>query len=165
MDDVARLQLQKMISANNVEDHTDRIRQLKHSPKLIEDIRTLQKLKLICKNDLVKVHAEAVTQCKFLYDNYTDIYNKVKNDEIDLNLLNQFLNVLQQIEEGKVDQHEGSFMVGTILKELYIDSALKKGDKLDAQHAAEQVKEEPRTPSVNLSWSDFKGSFGKEKTD
>ena len=74
--------------------------------------------------------------CSFLYTNYTDIYNKVKNDEIDLPLLNQFLNVLQRIENGEMDQHEGSYFVGKILKEIYIDSALKKADKLDKQRAA-----------------------------
>ena len=46
-------------------------------------------------------------------------------------MLNKFLNVLKQIEDGKIDQHEGSYMVGTILKEIYIDSALKKAEKTE----------------------------------
>jgi hypothetical protein len=154
MDDKSRLQLQKMIEANNVEDHTELIRELKHSHKLIADIRTLQQLKLKCNGDITQVHAKASSECEFLYTYYTDLYNKVKNDEIDLNLLNRFLNILQQIENGELDQHEGSFVVGTILKEIYIDSALKKGEKLDKIHNEE--KPTPIQPVRNITWNDYK---------
>ena len=41
MDDNARLQLQKMIKANNVEDQTELIRSLKHSLILRNDIELL----------------------------------------------------------------------------------------------------------------------------
>lgn len=154
MDDSQRLQLKKMIDANNTEDQTQAIRRLKHSQLLIEDIRALQQLKFKHKGDLLKVHDDAVTMCTFLYTNYTDIYNKVKNDEIDLPLLNQFLNVLQRIESGEMDQHEASYLIGTILKEIYIDSALKKADKLDKQRAAAAAVP---TAAVNkVSWREYK---------
>jgi len=45
MDDKARLQLQNMIKANNVEDQTTLIRDLKHSKILKNDIQTLLILK------------------------------------------------------------------------------------------------------------------------
>jgi len=154
MDDSQRLQLKKMIDANNTEDQTDVIRRLKHSNMLIEDIRTLQQLKFRHKGDLLKVHDDAVTMCTFLYTNYTDIYNKVKNDEIDLPLLNQFLNVLQRIESGEMDQHEASYLIGTILKEIYIDSALKKADKLDKQRAAAAAV--PTAVVNKVSWREYK---------
>ena len=38
---------------------------------------------------------------------------------------------LQAIEEGEIDQHEGSYEVGKLLKELYIDSALRRETKRD----------------------------------
>jgi hypothetical protein len=62
---------------------------------------------------------------------------------------------LQQIEEGQLDQHEGSFLVGTLLKELYIDSALKKAEKLDE---ANEAPVEPRKPEVNISWRQYKAN-------
>ena len=153
MNDDARLQLQKMITENNVEDQTSLIRKLKHSSQLAADIRALQQVKARFAGDKDAIHANGVQECNFLHTYYTDIYNKVKNDEIDLSLLNKFLNVLQRIENGEVDQHEGSFIVGTILKEIYIDSALKKGDKLDAEHATD---ERPASPTNNVSWAEFK---------
>mgnify|MGYP001394055938 CR=1 FL=1 len=159
MDDTQRLQLKQMIDANDVQDNTDKIRELKHSPKLIEDIRMLQQLKYKHKGDLEKVHEEGVNDCNFLFTNYSDIYNKVKNDEIDLKMLNQFLNVLQQVENGEMDQHEGSYHIGTLLKEIYIDSALKKGEKLDKQYGNNTVA--PAQPVNNISWKQFKQQNNK----
>jgi|UniRef100_A0A6C0IKB1 hypothetical protein len=154
MDDSQRLQLKKMIEVNNTQDNTENIRRLKHSNKLIEDIRTLQQLKFKHKGDLEKVQEDATNMCSFLHTNYTDIYNKVKNDEIDLPLLNQFLNVLQRIENNEMDQHEASYMIGSILKEIYIDSALKKADKLDQQRAAAAAV--PTAVVNKVSWKEYK---------
>ena len=159
MDDNARLQLQRMITENNVEDQTQLIRELKHSHKLAADIRALQQIKVRFAGNPQAIHENGVQECQFLHTYYTDIYNKVKNDEIDLNLLNRFLNVLRDIEDGKVDQHEGSFIVGTILKEIYIDSALKKANKLDAEHSENEQRSVE--PVNNISWTEFKKSYFK----
>ena len=59
----------------------------------------------------------------------------------------------KKIEDGELDQHEGSFMVGSILKELYIDSALKKSEKLDAMS---EKSPEPKRADVKISWNQFK---------
>jgi hypothetical protein len=100
-------------------------------------------------------------ECGFLFTNYTDIYNKVKKDEIDLIMLNKFLDVLKRIEDGELDQHEGSFLVGTILKEMYIDSALKKADKLNEKYEKENTEQLNRD-TVKISYSTYKSVFGKK---
>jgi hypothetical protein len=153
MDDKARLQLQKMIKANNVEDQTELIRDLKHSHLLQNDINNLIMLKAKYRNNQDKIHEEGMNECGFLFTYYTDIYNKIRKDEIDLKILNQFLNILRRIEDGEIDQHEGSFIIGTLLKELYVDSALRKADKLNQDEEEEIVQ--PREV-VNISWKDFK---------
>ena len=89
----------------------------------------------------------------FLFTNYTDIYNRIKNDEINIELLFNFLNVLSDIENGEINQHEGSFIVGKILKEIYIDSALKKAEKIDKIY--NNQKEEIIEP-INIYWKDWK---------
>jgi hypothetical protein len=153
MDDKARLQLQKMIKANNVEDQTELIRELKHSHLLQNDINNLIMLKAKYRNNQDKINEEGMTECGFLFTYYTDIYNKIRKDEIDLKILNQFLNVLRRIEDGELDQHEGSFVIGTLLKEMYVDSALRKAAKLNENQEQEYI--EPREV-VNISWRDFK---------
>ena len=152
MDDKQRLQLQKMIKENNVEDQTELIRNLKHSHILQREINTMILLKAKYRNDTDKIHFECINECNFLFTYYTDIYNKIRKDEIDLNILNKFLNVLRRIEDGEIDQHEGSFLVGTLLKELYIDSALRKADKLNADDDKPEVQRE----TINISWKQFK---------
>ena len=153
MDDNQKLHLSNMIKANNVEDQTALIRQLKHSIILRNEINNLIMIKAKYRGDDEKIHNEAVSECNFLFTYYTDIFNKVRKDEIDINILNKFLDVLKRIEDGELDQHEGSFAVGTLLKELYIDSALKKAEKLD--ELAEK-KVEPKKPEVQISWKQFK---------
>jgi len=153
MDDKARLQLQKMIKANNVEDQTELILELKHSHLLQNDINNLIMLKAKHRNNQDKINEEGMSECGFLFTYYTDIYNKIRKDEIDLKILNQFLNILRRIEDGEIDQHEGSFIIGTLLKEMYVDSALRKAEKLNQDEKEEII--EPREV-VNISWKDFK---------
>ena len=153
MDDNQRLQLQNMIKANNVEDQTNLIRNLKHSELLRNEINNLIMIKAKYRDDAERIHLESMNECNFLFTYYTDIYNKVKKDEIDLSILHKFLDVLQSIERGELDQHEGSFRVGTLLKEMYIDSALKKANKLNQEQDA---PEEPTRPALNVSWKQYK---------
>jgi hypothetical protein len=153
MDDNQRLQLANMIKTNNVEDQTELIRNLRHSQVLRNEINNMILLRAKYRGDDEKIYNECVDECNFLFTYYTDIFNKIRKNEIDIGLLNKFLDVLRRIEEGELDQHEGSFLVGTILKELYVDSALKKAEKLD--ELAEK-KEEPKKAEVNISWSQFK---------
>lgn len=154
MDDKQRLQLASMIQTNSVEDQTELIRNLKHSQVLRNEINNMILIKAKYRGDDIKISEECINECGFLYTYYTDIFNKVKKDEIDIHILNKFLDVLRQIEEGQLDQHEGSFLVGTLLKELYVDSALKKADKLDAQ--AEKNIVESKRAENNVSWKQFK---------
>jgi len=153
MDDKQRLQLANMIKVNNVEDQTDLIRNLKHSQVLRNEINNMILVKAKYRGDTEKISEECMNECGFLYTYYTDIFNKVKKDEIDIGILNKFLDVLRKIEDGKLDQHEGSFLVGTLLKELYIDSAIKKADKLDEQS---EKTPEPKHAENKISWKQFK---------
>lgn len=157
MNDNQRLQLQNMIKANNVEDQTNLIRKLKHSEVLKNEINSLILLKAKCRNDISKIPELALTECNFLYTYYTDIFNKIKKDEIDLAILFQFIDVLKDIEDGHLDQHEGSFAVGTLLKKLYIDSALKKAEKLNEEHERTNTNPKPQMKDpINISWKTFK---------
>ena len=150
-----RLNLKKMINESDCDDNTDNIRRLKHSVLMRDDIRKLDTLKNTHadmknnKNDDFIVLCQ--NECKFLYANYTDIFNKLVKDELDLTIMTKLLTVLKLIEDSKVDQHEGSVMVGKILKELYVDSATKRLDNLDKEH-----EKEPMSEGKAISWKQFK---------
>lgn len=144
-----RLLLQKMIKANDVVDQTELIRKLKHSHLLATDINRLLQLKKENADD-----AEFIKECSFLFSQYTDIFNKLKKDELNLNILNRFLNVLRSIEDSEIDQHEGSFIVGSLLKEMYIDSALRKSAKLTTTPAAVDIE-----VYSNIGYSEYRKKY------
>ena len=154
-----RLQLEQMVKANDVEDKTSLIRSTKHSNKIRNDVALLEKLKNdnsdMYKNNFEKFDVLAVKECSFLFQNYTDIYNKVLKDEINTEILNKFLDALELIENGEVDQHEASVKVGAYLKELYVDSALKKAEKNDAK-AGEENSDQEVNEIVEISWGEYK---------
>ena len=146
-----KLQLSKMISENNITNNTDNIRTLKHSQLILKDVNHLLKLKKTNTKSEEEFSNQCFQECSFLSSKYTDIYNKLYKDELNLTILFKFLDELKKIEDGIVDQHEASFNVGKLLKQLYIDSALKKADKLN------KTDKKPEYKTVkNVSWRDFK---------
>lgn len=153
MDEKQKLQLQQMISENEVEDRTEQIRMLKHSSIIRQDVNELVLLKQRCK-DAEELNLEGMINCNFLFTYYTDIYNKIRKDEIDYLILFQFLDVLKKIEDGVLGQHDGSYEVGLLLKKLYIDSALKKADKLNALYG--DTDNTPARESLDISWKNYK---------
>ena len=160
MDKNARLQLQKMLKENDVLDQTELIRELKHSVIMKKEVNTLLELRRKYPRDEEALNMEGMIECSFLFNYYTDLYNKIRKNEIDVRILFQFIEVLEKIEDGILDQHEGSFMVGTLLKKIYVDSALKKADMLDEKN--NEVDSKPAPEPLKVSWKAFK-HLKKEK--
>lgn len=153
--DDERINLKNLLNrSEDAVDNTENIRKLKHSNLIAQDILKIQKLKSTFQsNDELVVLC--IEQCPFLYNKYTDIFNRILKDELDLSIMGKLLSVIQLIEEEKVDQHEGSVIVGKILKELYVDSALKRAGKLDEKYGSNE--EEPaKIEGKNISWKEFK---------
>jgi hypothetical protein len=148
-----RLDLKNMIDEMKCENNTEHIRNLKHSVLIRDDIRKIVNLKKQNVLPIEELSLLCQKETPFLHQNYTDIFNKIMKDEIDLVIMTKLLTVLKLIEDGKVDQHEGSVLVGKILKELYLDSAVKHADNLDKMYADEKVQ-----PIVGLeiSWKEYK---------
>jgi len=169
MDHLERLQLQKMIDANQVKDCTDDIREKKHSGLIAQDVKTLlnlkQKYKRLAQTNPNQFDAMCVSQCQFIFNHYTDIFNKVKKDEMNLEILSQLLHILKQIEDGQVDQHTGSFMVGKLMKEIYIDSALMRSEKLDKKHEGKGASAPVRPKPKNISYAAYKAKQQEKEHD
>lgn len=163
MDDNQRLQLQSMINENNVIDKTEMIRKIKHSSILRNEVNEMIQLKNIYKNNLSSpdFRDEAMSKCKFLFQYYTDIFNKLRKDELNVNMLFDFLDILEKIEKGQLDQHEASFKVGSILKNMYIDSAVKHAENMEAKDNENndpdlESTSTPKPKSKDISWKHFK---------
>ena len=160
LDKQQKLDLQSMIKANETEDVTEQIRKNKQSNLIRNDIKQLlflkQKYARLAKSNPNEFDKMCVTQCQFLFNNYTDIFNKIKTDTLNLTIMDKFLNILKRIEDGELDQHEGSYLVGQHLKELYIDSAMRNQQKMEANERKKKVQKKPTIPEKNISYKDFK---------
>jgi hypothetical protein len=147
-----RLNLKELLDQNDWQDNTESIRRVKHSTKIRDDVRRIENLKVSWdgQGDFLEI---CQNECSFLFNNYTDIFNKAVKNELDLTIMTKLLTILKLIEDEKVDQHNGSIMVGKILKELYIDSATKRMDRLDKEHHQEDI---PKVEPKSISWRDYK---------
>jgi len=144
-----------MIDETECENNTETIRQLKHSVLIRDDIRKIEKARAANPGISPACFFEMCQEeASFLYNRYMDIFSKVVKQEIDLVIMTRLLTVLKCIEDGKVDQHEGSVMFGKILKELYIDSAVKTADNLDKANAEPELA--PPEEGKAISWKDYK---------
>lgn len=151
-----KLELNNMIKAHNVQDMTENIREKKHSALIRNDVDVMVKLLKEYKHlDSETLDKMLESQCVFLFTKYTDIYNRLKKEELNLETMTKFLDILKKIEDSEVDQHEGAFLVGKYLKSIYIDSAIKRGEKLDAKYNTESDSLSPK----NITWKQFKQKF------
>jgi hypothetical protein len=156
------LNLKKLIQQSGDEyvDNTEEIRRLKHSLRLLDDMRQMERLKVEKKELFEDKRTEAKEEfrqlaarcCPFLFEKYTDIFNRLIRDELDIDILGKFLGVLHMIEESKINQEEGSVIIGKLLKEMYIDSAVRHGNHLDEEHdvPVQKVAGKP------ISWAEWK---------
>jgi hypothetical protein len=162
-----RLNLKKMLAQNqDYVDHTDDIRRLKHSGLLLDGMRDIEKLKRANIELRQNSPEQFMELCKstapLMYNLYTDLFNKLVNDELNLVIMVKLIRILELIENGQIDQNEGSVMVGKILKELYVDSAVRLGEKLDKTHNENTVQVE-KVKAKSISWNQWKqGNLTRE---
>ena len=161
MDTLDRLNLNKMIDANNVQDCTEEIRTKKHSKFIRDDVTRLislkQKYSRLAQSNPNQFDTMCVSQCSFLFNNYMEIFNKIKKDELNLKILHQLLDVLKDIEEGQLDQHAGAFEVGKLLKTMYIDSALIKAERIDKKTGEKMTVAKPKEKKI--TWAEYKAKL------
>lgn len=164
MNSVDRIQLERMIKENEVEDCTQDIKNKKHSNLIKDDVNKM----LFLKSKYNRLHLSnpkqfeqiIISQCKFLHTNYTDIFNKIMKDEMNLSTLFKMLEHLKTIENGDKNQHEASYEVGKLLKQIYIDSVLLKEQnektKQDKKNRNKKNKIKEAVKIKNISWNEFK---------
>jgi len=155
IDDETRLNFDNMLKESGASDNTSKIRKLKHSMKIREQVTIMMDIKKkysrLGKRGLEKM---IESKCTWLFTNYTNIFIKLKKGELSLTILDKFLSTLKDMEDGNMDQHEASVKIGQVLKELYIDSALQQEKKQNEKDKRNNKKY--KRPKNNLSWEQYK---------
>ena len=160
-----KIDLKKLIGKmEDYQDNTNGIREMKHSDDIRADILKMETLKteqaVLRKTDPVAFSQLCESECIFLFYKYTDIYNRLLKDELDLTIMEKALTVLKRIENSELDQQEGSVMVGKLFHEIYVDSALRRSANLDAAAATLEARSSsavpPKVPVKQISWKEYK---------
>ena len=150
MDDNLKKKLKEMVNEYDSEEKTETIRKEKNSKQLHQNVQIMLNLKTkygrLLKSNPQQFRKMAINKCNFLFTNFTNIFNRLIKGELDLSILFKMIQVLEKIENGEVDQHEGSAMIGMILKKLYVDPVITK----------KKVPKKPNFVNKNISWNDFK---------
>ena len=155
IDDETRLNFNNMLKESGVENNTDKIKKLKHSVKIREQVAIMMDIKKkYVRLDKKTIDNMIDNKCNWLFTNYTNIFNKLKKGQISLQILDKFLVILKSIEDGNCDQHEGSVKVGKLLKELYIDSAMRQ-EKQYVERANKKKKKSKKIKN-KLTWQEYK---------
>jgi hypothetical protein len=133
MDDTQRIELNRLLNEYNTEETTSKIRNLKHS-RLIKDcvikiIKCQKEFPRIYKNNKIMFKEMCVKRAGFLFNKYTNIFNKLVNNELNIDVLMEFIKILERIENNNIDQHEGSYEAGLLLKKLYLDGNINRDNK------------------------------------
>jgi hypothetical protein len=153
------LKLNDMIKEGDCVDNTDTIRQLKHSSLITQNLNTILRIKKkynqnIDQNigivDLKQLDEECLNECRFLFDNYTSIYNKLLRDQIDLKVFYKFLFYLKKIEDGELTFYQASYEIGTLLKNMYVDPIVEE---------KEREKENGNRNVKSISWDEYKSKL------
>ena len=156
-----KIDLKKLIgNMDDYEDNTAGIREMKHSSAIREDIRKMEELKRTKRGGMTEQAFSELceSECIFLFYKYTDIYKRLLRDEIDLRIMGKALDVLKKIEDGLIDQQEGSVIVGKLFHEIYVDSALRRSDNLDKAAAASEETSgtNPKNEGKIITWKEFR---------
>ena len=140
--------LSNMLKDTDFKDNTADIKRNKHSIKIQKDIHAYLSLKkkysTLQQNNNKLFKQKIINQCNFLYSNYKNIFNKLINNELDINILNQFIYFLKQIEDCNLDQNSASYEIGKLLKSHYIDKEINNHDNNNINNIN------------NISWKQFK---------
>tara|TARA_B100001063_G_C16777864_1_gene567324 strand:- start:10368 stop:10871 length:504 start_codon:yes stop_codon:yes gene_type:complete len=156
IDEKTRLNFEKMMKEEGIENNTTKIRSLKHSKKIREQVTTMVNLRnKYSRLDKDLMNRMIDSKCVWLYKNYSNLFLKLKKNQLNLQILDKFLSTLSEIEEGTLDQHEGSVKVGQLLKQLYIDSAIKNKKQMEEKDK-KRKKKEFKKPVKKLSWKQYK---------
>jgi hypothetical protein len=152
--DSMRQQLDNLMRDEDIVHSTERIRELKHSSKIRGDLERLMALRHEHTRATPEVFRRMVlARCPFMHEHYSDVLFKLIKNEVDINLIMRFVDLLAAIETGQLNQHEASFQVGTILKKIYIDSVLKRDELREQEEAAKRRNKKQKIGGKKMDYA------------
>tara|TARA_A100001015_G_C14437098_1_gene498989 strand:- start:36 stop:491 length:456 start_codon:yes stop_codon:yes gene_type:complete len=134
MNEYEREYLAKYVAENKIDDTTEKIRGAKQSRRLRDDVMKLCKFRILYK-DNDQFIAKCEEQCGYLKNKQKKLYEKLlENQEIEtLNIVKRMLKILENIENGELDQNDGSYEFGKLCKEIYVDPVINEDNNTSTE--------------------------------
>lgn len=86
---------------------------------------------------------------KFILENYPTLASKVKDNTLDLEIINHMLLNLDRMHEGKQTEHEASVDVGTLLRDKIVIPDMKsRGLNVNTDESISQLSEKEAKEKV-----------------
>ena len=123
--------------------------QEKPSVKILNAIESLKTDYLRLKKNEIN-EEELNTNNDFLISNYPTLASKVKDNTLDMEIINTMLLSLDKMHSGSQSEHEASVDVGTLLRDKIVIPGMKKrGQDVTINNNISNLSEEEAKKKVN----------------
>jgi len=113
--------LDDIIKEHKIEDNTDYVVNNKKASIIRKEFNALLKIKKIHGHEKINL---SKMQAPYLYKNYKSIFDKIIKEDFNVELFKDLIDILDKIENKKIDLHEGSFIFGKKLKNIFVDKRI-----------------------------------------
>ena len=115
--------LNDIIKEHNIENKTDYVVNNKKASIIRKEFNSLVKIKNIHGHNKLNL---SKVQAPYMYKNYKSIFDKIIKEDFNIELFKDLIDILEKIENKKIDLHEGSFLFGKKLKSIFVDNYIYK---------------------------------------
>jgi hypothetical protein len=105
-----------------------------------------QKYEVLKESDPEKYITIFRNECNYLYTKFPGIFEKVVSQNMNLEIFEQIVLILKMIEDDKIDQAEGSGLVGKLSQDLFFRPVLETN----------MAPSQGEAPAVEMSWKYYK---------
>tara|TARA_Y100000768_G_C23793726_1_gene593822 strand:- start:174 stop:674 length:501 start_codon:yes stop_codon:yes gene_type:complete len=120
--------LDDIIKEHKIEDNTSYVVNNKKASIIRKEFYALLKIKQVHgheKKNLSKI------QAPYLYKNYKAIFDKIIKEDFNVELFKDLIDILEKIENKRIDLNEGSFIFGKKLKNIFVDKCIYNNSNND----------------------------------
>ena len=113
--------LDDIIKEHKIEDNTNYVVNNKKASIIRKEFHALLKIKNIHGDE--KLNLSRI-QSPYLYKNYKPLFDKIIKKDFNVELFKDLIDILEKIENKKIDLNEGSFIFGKKLKNIFVDKCI-----------------------------------------
>ena len=120
--------LDDIIKEHKIEDNTSYVVNNKKASIIRKEFYALLKIKQVHGHEKMNL---SKIQAPYLYKNYKAIFDKIIKEDFNVELFKDLIDILEKIENKRIDLNEGSFIFGKKLKNIFVDKCIYNNSNND----------------------------------